>query len=100
MDNQSNIPRFMQSSVDPNQISTTIESAGKILAGTVAFIAVLKGVDPAIANQQWGNFVQLVATGAPAAYITWHSAEMVFGLLRKFVMWLSAKKPAVPPPAI
>lgn len=84
----------MQSSVDPTQLSTTIASIGKILAGTIAFIAVLKGVDPAIAGQQWSNFVQLVATGAPAAYVTWHTAEMIFGMIRKLYVWLFVKKPA------
>lgn len=94
MDNTtSNIPTYLQSSVDPTKISTSIESFGKIIAGAVAFIAVLKGVDPAIASAQWGNFIQLVATGVPAAYTTWHTAELIFGLVRKFVMWI-AKKPA------
>lgn len=93
--NNSNIPTYLQSSIDPNQLSTTVTSAGKILAGTVMFIAALKGIDPAIAGAQWGNFVQLVATGAPAAYTTWYTAEMIFGILRKVYVRLFIKTPAI-----
>lgn len=84
--NNTTIPSALQSSVDPTQLSTTITSIGKVLAGTVMFFAALKGIDPVIAGQQWGNFIQLVATGAPAAYATWYSAEMIFGLIRKAVV--------------
>lgn len=96
MNNDTNIPTYMQSSIDPTQISTTITSVGKMIAGAIAFFAVVKGVDPAIATQQWGSFVQLIATGAPAAYTVWYTAEAVFGMIRKCYVWLFVKKTIAP----
>ncbi len=90
------IPTNLQSSVDSSEISTTITSIGKILAGGITFIAMLKGVDPAIAGQQWGQFVQLVATGAPALYVSWYTAEMAFGLIRKAFVRLFVTKSVTP----
>lgn len=77
------IPTWAQSSIDPTQISSFLQNIGRALAGTVTFLLVLKGVDPLVAGQSWGQFVQLVATGAPAAYATWHTGEAIFGLIRK-----------------
>lgn len=88
------IPLWAQSSVDPTQISTTIESVGKVLAGVVTFFAVLQGVDPVIAGQQWGGFVTLVATGAPAGYAAWYAGEAIFGAARKLFILFFKKQAA------
>lgn len=78
-----NLPWYLQSSADPTQISLSIESFGKSMAGVITLVAVLKGVDPAIALQTWGNIVSQAVTFATAAYTAYHAAQMIYGIMRK-----------------
>ena len=87
-----NIPTWLGSSADPTQLSLTIVSAGKTLSGIIVFIAVLKGVDPAIASAQWGQYVANFATLIPALYAAYHASEAIWGMTRKAIYWIFGKE--------
>lgn len=88
---QNNIPSFAQSSVDPNQVSLTIKSLGNAVAGFITFLGVISVVDPAIAGQAWGNFVQAIITAVPAGFAVWHTGQAVFGVIRKIAARIFAR---------
>lgn len=90
------IPSFARSSVDPTQLSLTITSLGKALAGILTTIAILKGVDPAlltpnattITEAAQNILVQYLAI-LPALYSAYHSAQAIFGVMRKAFVWIT-----------
>lgn len=88
----SSIPTALQSSTDSNQISLTIQSVGKSVAGIIVLIAMIKGVDPLIAQDQWMQTVALFATAAPAVYTVWQCMEGLWGIGRKLLISLFPKK--------
>ena len=90
------IPTYLQSSVDSTKISLTIESIGKTLAGVVAMFAAIKGIDPVIAQAAWGGFVGNATTFAVSAYTAYHAAQVVYGLLRKAYIKLFVNKTVTP----
>lgn len=94
------IPRIFQSSVDPTKVSLFITSASKALAGIVVTLLTLKGIDPAIATQNVQtvteaatNIVAQYAAIVPAVYAAYHSAEAIYGVLRKVAVRVFAKGP-------
>lgn len=87
-----NIPPALQSSIDPTQISLTIESTGKAVAGVVVFLAMLWGADPNVVQTNWAQTIALVATAAPAAYALWHSAAGLWGMARKVLVAITTPK--------
>lgn len=84
-----NIPRIFQSSVDPEEVSLTVSSLGKAGASIVVFMGVLGIVDPAIAGQTWGGFVQSIITAIPAGFAVYHSGQAVWGIVRKAAVRLT-----------
>ncbi len=81
------------SSQDPTgqTLSLTVSSATQALIGLVASIAVIKGVDPALATQNVQsvsdavqNIVAQYLAIVPCAYSAYHSMQMVWGVVRKF----------------
>lgn len=94
------IPSWAQSSVDPTQVSLFITSATKAIAGLVVTIATIQGIDPAIATQNVQtvsqaalNIVAQYAAIVPAVYAAYHSAEAIYGVLRKIAVRLFSKAP-------
>lgn len=92
-----NLPTWIQSSVDPTQISLSVESAGKSLVGIITLIAILKGMDPATAQGQYQTFIDQAAILVASGYTVFHTAQTLYGLLRKGFMFLIT--PATTPPA-
>lgn len=86
---QNNLPTWLQSSVDPQSISLTYESAGKFLMGLVAIAAVMKGLDPQAAQSQAQALLDQGAFLASSAYAAYHAAQTLYGGLRKLVVYLS-----------
>jgi hypothetical protein len=84
-----NIPSLLQSSVNPEEVSLTVTSIGKAVAGLIVFLGMIGVVDPAIAGQTWGNFVSEVVTAVPVAYGVWHSGQAVWGIIRKISVRIS-----------
>lgn len=92
------LPSFLQSSADPTQISLTIASGGKTLAGFVALLAVVFGIDPNAASSQIMNLVATATTLVTAAYTAYNAAEMMYGGIRKLVIYFGTGKATLPEP--
>lgn len=71
------------SSVDPSQLSLTVESFSKVIIGLVGWYAVSKGMDPMTAQSQVQAIIDLVAQAIPLAFTLWHSLQAIWGLVRK-----------------
>lgn len=96
------IPKFAQSSIDPEQVSLTISSVGKAVAGLITVLGMIGLVDPVIATQTWGNFVASVITAVPAGYAVWHTGYAVWGIIRKIAVRITGffqKNPVTIAPA-
>lgn len=94
-----NIPRIFQSSVDPDQVSLTVQSVGKAGAALIIFMGMVGVVDPSIANLAWGNFVASVITAIPAGFAVYHSGQAVWGIIRKIAVGLNNLFNKPTPPA-
>lgn len=72
------------SSVNPNQISATIEAIVKLLGLVIGGFLTVKGstmvIDDAIIAQTTNAFVSI----ATAGMAIWQSANLLFGVFRKF----------------
>ena len=88
------LPNWATSSADPSQISLSVESAGKSLVGIVALYATYKGLDSQVVTSHFLQFVDTVSTGAAAAYTTYHSVQLVYGLVRKAFIKLFGQQAA------
>lgn len=81
----------LSSSVDPTQLSLTVESTGKILAGLIGWAAVAKGLDPATAQTQFQLIIDMGAQGIPIAFTLWNSMLVVWGAARKLLVLFFAR---------
>ena len=68
----------LSSSVDPSQLSKSVEAVIKIVGGGLVLFGVLS-----VGELQ--TLLGQVGTLVPAVYVIWNFAELVFGLLRKVV---------------
>lgn len=80
------IPRWAQSSLNPQMISLTVQSLAKSVSALIVFLGVIGIVDPAIAQQAWGNFVAAIVTAIPAAVAVYNAGEVLFGVFRKLIV--------------
>ncbi len=87
-----NIPLWAQSSVDENSVSLTVQSVGKAISAAIVFASMVGVVDPTIANEAWGGFVASVITAVPAGFAVYHSAQAVWGIVRKIAVRIYAKQ--------
>lgn len=79
------------SSVDPQQLSTTVLGAAKIVSGLLVFWGLLSAADGTTLFTHLNVIVTDVTVLAPLAYATWHAAEAVFGILQKVIVKLTTK---------
>jgi hypothetical protein len=93
------IPAWAQSSVDPEQVSLTISSFSKAVIGILTTYAVLKGIDPIImtnnvrtVTEAAQNIVAQYIAILPALYAAYHSAQAIYGVLRKLAVYLFVTK--------
>lgn len=85
---------FFASSVDPAEISLSIESASKVLIGLIGWWAVSKGMDAATAQSQLQAIVDLIAQAVPVVFTLWNTMLTVWGLVRKLYVYLFSTAPA------
>lgn len=78
---------WMQSSVDPSKLSLTIESAGKSLAGIVALVAAVQGLDPQAATSMWMAIVGQATIAVTAIYTCFHVLQGLYGAVRKLIVF-------------
>lgn len=81
-----NIPSIFRSSVNPEEVSLTVTSIGKAGASLIVFLGMIGFVDPVIAGQDWGAFVQAVITAIPAGYAVYQTGAAVYGIFRKIAV--------------
>jgi uncharacterized integral membrane protein len=82
------------SSVDPQQLSLTIQSGAKTVIGIVGVIAALAGLPPKEAADTTTTVVDAIAAAVPAAYAAYHAVEAVYGLVRKIIVAMFGSRPA------
>lgn len=82
------------SSVDPNQISLTVESMGKVLIGLIGWYAVSKGTDPATAQTQFQGILDLILQAIPLSFSLWHTLNGLWGAVRKVIAFYTDKMTA------
>lgn len=83
----------LSSSIDPQQLSTTVQSVARTLAGLLVFAGFLTAADSTTLLSHVSAVVTDVTVLIPLAYAMWNSAEAIFGILRKaLVAWSQAKK--------
>ena len=75
-------PAF-QSSIDPTEISHTIQSGSKTVIGLIGFLVALKGVDAVPITTQLQMLVDTAVTVIPASFAMWHGMQTLWGLVRK-----------------
>lgn len=99
MNNQetNQVPSWSSSSANPSEISLTIASFGKVIAGSglLGIIATVLNADPAIANIQWQAFIANTSSLVAAGYTAYHSGELIYGALRKLFFRIFGKKTVV-----
>src|ERR1700674_4383470 len=81
------------SSVDPTQLSLTIESLSKVLIGLIGWFAVSKGFDAATAQNQLQIIIDLTAQAVPIAFTLWNACMTIFGLVRKLFTFMKVPAP-------
>ena len=81
-----NIPAWAQSSANPEEVSLTITSLGKMGAALIVFLGVIGVIDPLVATQAWGNFVAQLITAVPVVFGIWSAGQAVYGIVRKIAV--------------
>jgi hypothetical protein len=84
----------LTSSVDPTQLSLSVTSAANIAIGLIGTLAAYKGLDSGAITSQLQAFVALTVTLIPVAFTTWHTLQLMYGLVRKLLVAFSTTAPA------
>lgn len=79
------------SSIDPQQISTTVLAVAKTAAGLLVFGGFLTVADSTTLLAHVNGIIADVTILAPLAYAMWHSSEVIFGLLQKAIVKATQK---------
>lgn len=94
------VPAWAQSSVDQTQVSLTITSVSKAVAGLLITYATIKGIDPAIFTTNVQNITEAAQNGVaqyvavlPALYSAYQSIKVIEGVMRKIAVRLFKKAP-------
>ena len=81
---------WLQSSTDSSKISLSIESGGKALAGVIAVLAAVKGLDPAAATAMWQSLVDQAVILVTAGFTAFHAVQAISGLVRKVIVYVGS----------
>lgn len=85
---------LLSSSVDPQQLGTTVQSVARVLAGLLVFGGMLSAADYTTLLSHVNALVTTILTIIPLGYAAYHSAEAIFGILRKGMVAFAQKAPA------
>ena len=78
-----NIKKAFASSVDPSQVSLTVQSIFKMVIFFTGYLAVSKGLDPATAQSQVEAIQDIVLSLVPACFALYHGLQAIYGIVRK-----------------
>lgn len=84
----------LSSSVNPEELSTTVTSVMKVLAGIAVAGGVLTVADSTTLLQAVPQIITQAAALVPVVYSIWNTAEVVFGIVRKIVVRVFEKQPS------
>lgn len=82
----------LSSSVDPSQLSLTVESFGKVLIGVIVWFAASKSLDVTAAQTQLQAILDLVIQGIPLVFTLWNVCMGVWGAIRKVLVAFTAQQ--------
>ena len=71
------------SSVDPTQISLSVESGSKVIIGIIGTLIAMKGIDASPITSQLQALVDQIVTAFTLGYTMYHTAQTAYGLIRK-----------------
>jgi len=78
-----NIPKFLQSSIDPTKISLSIESFGKMAGSLILLYATVKGINPTAALQWWQMLMAQAVVVVSSIFAAYNAIMMFWGIVRK-----------------
>lgn len=81
---------FFTSSVNPQNVSLTVESFGKSVVGIVGWYLIAQHMNPAVATTQVQTITDLVAQSVPIAFTLWNNMLTGYGLVRKLCVYFSS----------
>lgn len=85
----------LASSANPQELSTTVQSIARMLAGLLVFSGFLTVADSTTLLSHVSSIITDITVLVPLAYAMWNSGEIIFGIFRKgIVAWAKAKKTA------
>lgn len=82
---------ILSSSIDPAELSTTIQSVARTLAGLLLFAGVITTADSTTLLAQVNSLVTTTMALIPLGYAMWNAGETIFGILRKVLVAVSKK---------
>lgn len=82
------------SSIDPTQLSLSVQSAAKVIVGIIGAYAAYRGLDQTTITTSLQQFTDIIVTLIPVAYATYHSLELAWGIVRKIFALFGNKNPA------
>lgn len=93
MNEQTITPRFgaLSSSIDPTQLSETVQALAKVLAGVLVFTGVFTVADSTSLLANVNQVVTEILALVPLGYAVWNSSNVIFGLFRKAIVAVFAK---------
>lgn len=74
----------LSSSVDPSQLSKSVEAFIKIIGGGLVLLG-------ALSQSDLTQLTNGLSTAVPAVYVIWNFAELAFGLVRKVVAHFASR---------
>lgn len=81
----------LSSSINPQELSTTVQAAARVIAGALVFFGVLNVADSTTLLTQVPQIITAVATLVPLGYSLWNSGEVIFGIFRKALVAFSQR---------
>lgn len=78
-------PKFgiFSSSIDPQQLSQTVLSVAKTVAGLLVFTGAFTLADSTTLLAHVNTIITDIMVLIPLVYAMWHSSEVIFGLFQK-----------------
>lgn len=78
-----NIKPIFGSSINPTELSLTIESGSKTIIGLIGVFLAYRGINAVGVTDQLNAIVAVVVATIPAGFTVWHAMQTLYGLVRK-----------------
>lgn len=90
------MPKYgiLSSSINPEELSLTVTSAGKVVIGLIGTYAAYKGLDSTAITSQLQLIVAEVVTVIPLGYATWQALKVAEGAFQKVLVYFGKKNAA------